>query len=160
MSDMHANEAWGTMYGLPDPEADRQFYAGVPSRRLAAWFFDFVIILAIALPAGLIFGLLTLGFGFALFPVILVCVSVAYRTATIASRSATWGMRFLGIEFRRHDGTRFDLATAFLHTLGYTVSMAFFVVQIVSCIAILTTRYGQSIPDLVLRTTVINRPED
>jgi hypothetical protein len=38
--------------------------------------------------------------------------------------------------------------------------MAFFVVQVVSCIAILTTRYGQSIPDLVLRTTVINRPED
>jgi uncharacterized RDD family membrane protein YckC len=160
MSDMHASDTWGTMSGLPDPERDRQFYDGVPALRLAAWCVDVVVVFAIALPVGLIFGLLTFGFGFALFPLILVGVSVGYRTATIASRSATWGMRFLGIEFRRHDGTRFDLLTAFLHTLGYTFAMAFFVVQLISCIAILTTRYGQSIPDLVLRTTAINRPED
>ena len=83
-----------------------------------------------------------------------------YRTATLAGSSATLGMRFTGIEFRRGDGTRFDLPTALLHTAIYAVCFGVVVLQLVSCLAILGTRYRQGIPDIILGTTAINRPAD
>ena len=42
---MHADPYFGAMSGLPDPQRDRQFYEGVPARRLAAWFVDLAIVL-------------------------------------------------------------------------------------------------------------------
>lgn len=157
---MHAYGFSGPMDGLPDPERDRQFYDGVPSRRLVAWFVDLAIILIIGVPLATIFGLFTLGFGFALFPFIVASVGFVYRTATIASGSATWGMRFTGIELRRGDGTRFDLLTALLHTGIYTVAIGVILLQFVSCAAMIGTRYGQGLPDIILGTTAINRPAD
>ena len=38
------------MAGLPDPERDRQFYDGVPARRLVAWFVDVAVILVVGVP--------------------------------------------------------------------------------------------------------------
>ena len=158
---MHdARSYQGLLHGLPDPELDRQFYEGVPARRLAAWFVDLAVILAVGVPLALVFGLATLGFGFALFPLIVASVGFVYRTATIASGSATWGMRAMGIELRRGDGSRFDFMTALLHTGIYTIAIGVLVLQLVSCVAMLATRYGQGIPDLVLGTTAINRPAD
>jgi uncharacterized RDD family membrane protein YckC len=155
-----AYSVFGPMDGLPDPERDRQFYAGVPARRLAAWFVDLAIILTVGVPAAILFGLVTLGVGFALFPLIVAGVGFFYRTATIAGGSATWGMRVMGIELRRGDGTRFDFLTALAHTAIYTVCIGFVVLQLVSCLTILGTRYRQSIADLILSTTAINRPVD
>jgi uncharacterized RDD family membrane protein YckC len=157
---MHAYDYSGPMSGLPDPERDRQFYEGVPARRLVAWFVDLAIILAIGVPVAVFFGIATFFFGFALFPLIVAVVGFFYRTATIAGGSATWGMRFTGIELRRGDGTRFDLATALAHTAIYTVCFAVVVLQIVSCATIVGTRYHQSLADLILGTTAINRPAD
>jgi uncharacterized RDD family membrane protein YckC len=157
---MQAFRTFGPMDGLPDPERDRQFYEGVPGRRLAAWFVDVAIILAIGVPLALVFGLMTLGFGFAIFPLIVAGVGFFYRTATIAGGSATWGMRFVGIEFRRGDGTRFDFVTALAHTALYTDAFGVVLLQLVSCMAMLGTRYGQGLPDIVLGTTAINRPAD
>ncbi len=94
-----------------------------------------------ACPLALFFGLATLGFGFALFPLIVAGVGFLYRTATLAGASATLGMRFTGIEFRRGDGTRFDLLTRLLHTAIYTVCISVVVLQLVSCLTILGTRY-------------------
>jgi uncharacterized RDD family membrane protein YckC len=157
---MYVTDVSGPMAGLPDPDRDRQFYEGVPARRLAAWVFDLMVILAIGVPVAVLFGLATFGFGFALFPLVVAGVGFLYRTATIAAGSATLGMRFLGIELRRRDGTRFDLTTALLHTAIYTVAFSVILLQLVSCVAIITTRYGQGLPDIVLRTTAINRPAD
>jgi uncharacterized RDD family membrane protein YckC len=146
--------------GLPDPERDRQFYEGVQSRRLAAWVVDVLIVMAIGVPLALLFGLMTLGIGFALFPAILLGVGLVYRTATIAGASATWGMRLMGIELRRADGARFDLPTAFLHTAIYTVCIGVVLLQAASIVGMLATRYGQGLPDIILRTAMINRPAD
>lgn len=151
---------FGAMDGLPDPDREPQFYEGVPARRLAAWVVDFLLVLLIGVPIALVFGLATFGLGFALFPMVIATVGFLYRTATIADRSATLGMRFMGIELRRSDGSRFDLVTAFLHTAIYTVAISFVFVQLASCVAILLTRYGQGLPDIILRTTAINRPAD
>jgi uncharacterized RDD family membrane protein YckC len=157
---MHADRLSGPMAGLPDPEHDRQFYDGVPARRLVAWFIDLAIVLAIGVPVAVVFGVMTLGFGFALFPIVMGGIGFLYRTATIAGGSATWGMRVTGIEFRRGDGSRFDLVTAFLHTAIYAVALSVIVLQLISCVAILATRYRQSLPDIILGTTAINRPAD
>lgn len=150
----------GDMSGLPDPDRDQRFYAGVPSRRLAAWVVDVIVTLGIGVPLALVFGLMTLGVGLALFPLILLGVGFVYRVATIASGSATWGMRLMGIELRRQDGTRFDLTAAFLHTALYTVCIGVMILQVASVVGMLATRYGQGLPDLVLRSAMINRPAD
>ncbi|WP_299134284.1 RDD family protein [uncultured Amaricoccus sp.] len=150
----------GSLAGLPDPEMDRQFYEGVPARRLAAWMIDLLITLLVGVPAAVMFGLMTLGFGFALFPFLVATVGFVYRVATIAGGSATWGMRAMGIELRRADGSRFDFATAIMHTALYTISFGVVVLQIVSCVSMVASRYGQGLPDVILRTTAINRPAD
>jgi uncharacterized RDD family membrane protein YckC len=142
---MNADHYYGPMAGLPDPERDRQFYEGVPARRLMAWFIDLAVILLVGVPVAVVFGLATFGFGFALFPMVVAVVGFLYRTATIASGSATWGMRFTGIELRRGDGTRFDLPIALAHVAIYTVCFTSVVLQVISCAAIIGTRYGQGL---------------
>jgi uncharacterized RDD family membrane protein YckC len=148
----------GSLPGLPHPETGADFYDGVPLRRFVAWCVDVTVVLAIGGPIALVFGLVTLGMGFAAFPLILAGVGLLYRTATISGRSATWGMRATGIELRRHDGARFDPLTALLHALGYLVCITVLPLQLVSCATILATPYRQSLPDLFLRTAMINRP--
>ena len=157
---MHATDLSSPMPGLPDPDRDAQFYEGVPLRRFAAWLVDLAIVLIAGVPLALLFGLLTLGFGFALFPAIVGGTALVYRVLTLAGGSATWGMRFTGLEFRRHDGTRFDLLFALLHTAITAVCFGVFVLQLVSCGTILWTRYRQSLADIVLGTTAINRPAE
>lgn len=148
------------MHGLPDPGHDPQFYDGVLGRRFVAWIVDIVVIFAIGVPLALAFGLLTLGFGFALFPLILFGVGILYRSATLASASATWGMRLMGVEFRRHDGARLDGTTALMQTLAYAFCVAVSPLALVSALMMAFTRYGQGLPDLLLRTAMINRPAD
>lgn len=155
---MYATEFSGPMAGLPDPDHAPQFYDGVPMRRFFAWIMDLAVILLMGVPLALIFGMATLGFGFALFPLIVAGFGFFYRVATITQGSATWGMRFAGIELRRGDGTRFDFTTALLHTAIYTVAFSVVVLQVISCLTILFSRYRQGLNDLVLGTTAINRP--
>ncbi|OUS08424.1 hypothetical protein A9Q96_02950 [Rhodobacterales bacterium 52_120_T64] len=140
--------------GLPDPEMDSQFYDKVPSRRLVAWVFDGIIAFGIAF----LISILTVGLGFFIFPFIWLVVGLIYRISTIASKSSTWGMRMVGIEFRDKDGQKFSTGLAIAHTLIFTIGTGFFFVQILSIVLILTSRYGQSVQDMILGTTAINRP--
>ena len=111
-------------------------------------------------PLAVLFGLFTLGFGFVLFPFVIAATGFLYRTATIAAGSATWGMRFVGIELRRGDGSRFDLLAAALHTGIYMVCISVIVLQAISCLTIVATRYHQSLADIILGTTAINSPAE
>jgi len=58
---------------------------------------------------------------------------------------------------RTMHGERFDLGTAFGHTLGYSLSIAAFPVQAVSILLMLTTARGQGLTDHVLGTVALNR---
>ena len=140
--------------GLPDPEMDSQFYEKVPTRRLVAWVFDGIITFGITF----LISVLTIGLGFFIFPFIWLVIGLIYRTATIANKSSTWGMRMVGIEFRDKNGQKLSTGLALAHTLIFTIGTGFFVVQIVSIVLILTSRYGQSVQDMILGTTAINRP--
>jgi len=137
----------------PDPVRAPEFYASVPIKRLVAWGIDSVFIFALTwliVPFTAFTGLFFL-------PVLYLVIGFAYRSLTIAGRSATWGMRVMSIELRDSRGERFDFSQALVHTLGYSISMAFFIVQIVSIILMLGSARGQSLVDMALGAVMINR---
>lgn len=139
---------------LPDPVTEPQFYDGVLVKRSLAWVVDVVIITALTIVA----GLATLTIGFFLWPIFFIVIGTLYRVSTLANRSATLGMRLMGIELRGHDGHRFDTAASVLHVLGYYGSMMFVLPMLASIVAMVVTDRRQSLTDLVLGSAAINRP--
>jgi uncharacterized RDD family membrane protein YckC len=139
--------------GLPDPEFQAEFYADVPMKRLIAWIADTILIALICVLI-LPFTAFT---GIFFFPFLMLTVGFAYRVVTIANGSATWGMRLMAIELRDRTGRRFDLGQAFLHTLGYSVSIAVPVLQVISVVLMLTSSRAQGLTDHVMGSVVLNR---
>ena len=139
---------------LPDPDLEPGFYSGVLVKRGVAWIADVTLITLLTLAA----SLLTLGVGFFLWPILSLGIGVAYRVATLASGSATWGMRLMGIELRGHDGQRFDPVQAVLHVAGYYASIIVVVPALASVAAMLVTGRRQGLTDLILGSTALNRP--
>ncbi|MFP4405096.1 RDD family protein, partial [Rhodosalinus sp.] len=91
------------------------------------------------------------------FPFLMLVVGLIYRTLTIAGGSATWGMRLMSIELRDRRGERLDFGQALMHTLGYSVSLAFPLLQAISIVLMLTGERRQGLTDLVLGTVMLNR---
>ncbi len=139
--------------GLPDPDYHAEFYTDVPAKRLLAWVVDTALI------ALIVFGLTLMGFLLPLLflPFLYAVVSFLYRWGTIASRSATPGMRFMAIEFMDRDGQPFDGGTAFLHTAGYTFSVVTVPLQLISIVMMLMTARRQGLTDTILGTAAVNR---
>ncbi len=137
----------------PDPDLHPQFYEGIPAKRLFAWLID----------AGLIFVLclvivpFTAFTGLFFFPLLMLVTGFAYRVITLANGFATWGMRLMSMEIRTRDDEALDLGTAFLHTLGYSISIAFAPLQLISIVLICTTARAQGLTDMVLGTVPMNR---
>lgn len=139
---------------LPDPDRQAEFYADVPIKRALAWVVDAIliaIITMIVVPFTLFLSLFFL-------PALYLTISFLYRTISLARHSATPGMRLMAIEFRDRTGAKFDLGTAFLHTLGYTLTISTLLPQLLSMGLMLTTARGQGLSDLVLGTVAINKP--
>ncbi|RBI86541.1 RDD family protein [Rhodosalinus halophilus] len=138
---------------LPDPARQPEFYADVPVKRLLAWVFDILLVAVLCLLA-LPFTAFT---GIFFFPFLMLVVGLIYRTLTIAGGSATWGMRLMSIELRDRRGERLDSGQALLHTIGYSVSIAFPLLQAISVVLMLTGERRQGLTDLVLGTVMLNR---
>jgi uncharacterized RDD family membrane protein YckC len=139
---------------LPDPDHQAQFYADVPLKRALAWCVDAILIALVTV----VVVLFTLFLGLFFLSVLYMTISFLYRTISLARNSATPGMRLMAIEFRDRTGARFDLGTAFLHTLGYTLTISTVLPQLLSMGLMLTTARGQGLTDLVLGTVAINKP--
>lgn len=138
---------------LPDPDRHAEFYAGVPMKRALAWIVDTVIVTGIVM----VISVLTVFTALFFLPLLWLTVGFVYRWVTLSGRSATWGMRLMGIEFLDRTGLRFDAATAFAHTAGYSLSVAFVLPQIVSVGLMCLSRRGQGLSDMILGTVAINR---
>lgn len=138
---------------LPDPYANAEMYADVPTKRLIAWCVDFLAIAAmtvVLVPITLFTALFYL-------PFLALMVSFLYRWTTLTMGGATWGMRFASIEIRDARGARPDMLTALLHTLGYHVSVAIFPLQLVSIALMLMSERKQGLTDHILGTVALNR---
>ena len=138
---------------LPDPDRQPEFYADIPVKRLVAWLIDVALVAVLCLLV-LPFTAFT---GIFFFPFLMLAVGLAYRTLTIAGRSATWGMRLMAIELRDRRGERLDGGQALLHTAGYTISIAVPLLQVISVVLMLTGARRQGLTDLVLGTVMLNR---
>jgi uncharacterized RDD family membrane protein YckC len=141
------------MTSLPDPDHQPEFYDGVPLKRFLAWIVDALLVL-VACVVILPFTAFT---GIFFFPLMILCVGFAYRVITLASGSATWGMRLFGMELRTARDARLDAGTAFAHTLGYTVSIGMMPLQLISIVLMCTTARCQGLSDMVLGTVALNR---
>jgi len=141
------------MHALPDPFAQPQFYDAVPTKRLIAWLIDSVITVLLCL----LVVVFTAFVGLFIWPFLFLVLGFAYRVVTIANGSATWGMRFAGIELRDATGARLDLGQAVAHTAGFTISVAIPVLQVISVVMMLTGARGQGLTDTVLGTVALNR---
>jgi uncharacterized RDD family membrane protein YckC len=140
-------------FALPDPQTQAEFYADVPLKRLFAWVID-VVLIAIVCLLVLPFTAFT---GVFFFPALMAVVGFVYRVVTLASGSATWGMRLVSLEMRRQTGDRFDFATALLHTIGFYVSVAMAPLQLISIVLMLLSARAQGLTDHVMGTVAINR---
>lgn len=138
---------------LADPLTQPQFYRDVASKRLLAWVVDTVVVALISLVIVPFTAFVALFFFLGLFAV----VSFVYRVITLATGSATWGMRLMAIEIRDASGARFDLVQAFLHTLGYTISWAVAPLQLISVVLMATSNRGQGLTDMVMGSAAMNR---
>lgn len=138
---------------LPDPDRHAAFYDGVALKRGLAWIVDTIFVTLLVMLATLFTAFTALFF----LPLLWLTVSFVYRWVTVSNRSATWGMRLMGIEFLDRTGLRFDAATAFLHTLGYTLSMAFVLPQVISVGLMCLSRRGQGLTDMLIGSVAINR---
>ncbi|KUP92290.1 RDD family protein [Tritonibacter horizontis] len=141
------------MTALPDPDVQAEFYEGVALKRLIAFLIDGVLIFALAALAVPFTAFL----GLFMWPALYLMVGFVYRVATLSNGSATLGMRFCGIELREYDGARLDGGSALLHTVGFTVSMAVPVLQVISILLMLTTARGQGLTDHMLGTVMLKR---
>ncbi len=138
---------------LADPVTQPQFYKDVAGKRLLAWIVDTIVILMMSMVVVPFTAFVALFFFVGLFAV----VSFVYRTITLATGSATWGMRLMAIEIRDASGARLDLSGAFLHTLGYTISWAVAPLQLVSIVLMATSARGQGLTDMVMGSAALNR---
>ncbi len=141
------------MHDLPDPERQPQFYDSVPAKRLFAWLVDSALTFA----AAAVFVVLTGFVGLLIWPFLFFTLGFLYRSATLAAGSATWGMALAGIELRTSNGARLDGTQALWHTAGYSFSMAFPVLQVISIAMILTGPRGQGLTDHAMGIVALNR---
>lgn len=138
---------------LPDPMTQPEFYDGVTAKRAAAWLIDVIIVTLLCVPVVVFTAFIALFF----LPVVMLCVGFLYRWFTIASGSATLGMRLMAIELRDAYGRPLDGMLALLHTLGYALSMSTAIVQLGSAGLMCVTERGQGLSDLALGTVMVNR---
>lgn len=140
-------------WALPDPQIKPEFYADVPTKRFMAWIVDTVLIALLCLFIIPFTAFTALFF----LPLLFLVVGFFYRMISLSGRSATPGMRLVALEFRTSDGSPLDPSFAFLHTLGYTVSFAMVMPQIISVGLMILTPRRQGLTDLVLGSVAINR---
>lgn len=143
---------------LPDPELQPEFYAYMPWKRLVAWIVDLVPTVLLTLGILTVFLLPVAGLlGTLLLPAVYVVASLAYRSVMLGRFGATAGMWLAAIELRRRDDTPPSPLLAFLHSLAYSLAVAFVVPQVLNAAVMLLSRDGRGLFDYLLGTAMINR---
>ena len=132
-------------------------YQGVLTRRAFAFCVDYIVVALLMLPAVVIvffLGLLTLGLGFMLYPVLFFVVAGLYFGLSISGPAqATPGMRAMGLRMRRTDGGQIDFVTALVHLVLFWVLNAVLTPFIL--LAGLFINRSRLVHDLLLGTEVI-----
>ena len=145
-----------------DPDAHPELFEGVPSRRVLAFLIDFVIIAIPVVLAAMfifVFGLVTLGLGWALFwllsPASVIWALVYYGMTFGSERSATIGMRVMDLEMRTWYGAPAYFVLGAVHAIVFWCSVSF-LTPLVLFVCFFNTR-RRLLHDMLLGTVVVNR---
>lgn len=148
---------------MPTAASRPELYRGVLTKRFFAFLIDLVIL---SLPVILVsifiavFGFVTLGLGWALFwlvsPLSIVWALLYYGLSLGGPRSATVGMRTLGLEFRTWSGEPGYFLMGVAHAVLFWVSISV-LTPLVVLIGLFNGR-RRLLHDLLLGTVMINTP--
>jgi len=146
-----------------DPVANPELFEGVLVRRSIAFVIDIVIIAIPVLFAALfilVFGLVTLGLGWALYwllwPATVIWAVVYYGLTFGSAASATIGMRIMDLEMRTWYGAPAYFVLGAVHGLLYWVTISF-LTPLVLLVAFFNER-RRLLHDMLVGTIVINAP--
>jgi uncharacterized RDD family membrane protein YckC len=146
-----------------DPMTNPELFEGVLARRCIAFLIDVVIIFIPVLFAVIfifIFGVITLGLGWALYWLLspaTVIWAIAYYGLTFGSpASATIGMRVMDLEMRTWYGAPCYFVLGAVHAIAFWVTVSF-LTPFVLLVAFFNHR-RRLLHDMLVGTIVINNP--
>jgi len=144
-----------------DPVTQPQLFDGVIRTRLVAFIVDAIIILvltALAALAVLVLGVITLGLGWLLFPIVFPVVGLGYNALTVGGpNSATVGQRMMGLEVRMWFGGKVSPLIAAFHALLFWVSLYTLVLWLVNVLWAFFDQRKRCLHDILAGVVVINR---
>ena len=145
------------------PAANPELFEGVLARRCMAFLIDVTIIAVPVLFAAIfifIFGLITLGLGWALYwlisPATVIWAIVYYGMTFGGPASATIGMRVMDIEMRTWYGAPAYFVLGAVHAIVYWITVSF-LTPLVLVVALFNDR-RRLLHDMLVGTIVINNP--
>ena len=144
-----------------DPYLQPELFRGVLTRRAIAFVIDlFLLAIPVILAKILIFifGIVTLGFGWALFflvwPATVIWAVIYYGASLGGPHSATIGMRMMDLELRTWHGTPSYFVLGAMHAVLFWISISM-LSPLILLIGLFNTR-RRLLHDIVLGTVVIN----
>ena len=157
----------GSSYGgTPAPDAfdpwlHPELYRGVLTRRVFAFLIDLVVLsipVVLAYMFIAVFGLITLGLGWALFwlayPASVIWAIVYYGASLGGPHSATLGMRAMDLQLRSWTGAPGYFLLGAAHAVLFWVSVSFFT-PLILLVGLFNGR-RRLLHDMILGTVVIN----
>ena len=144
-----------------DPWAQPELFRGVLTRRVFAFLIDLVVLSVPVIFGYLfiaVFGLITLGLGWALFwlawPATVIWAVLYYGASLGGPHSATVGMRVMDLEMRTWYGASGYFVLGAMHAILFWVSISF-LTPLVLLVGLFNGR-RRLLHDIVLGTVVIN----
>ncbi len=135
--------------------------AGVRTRRLMAFLFDFI---AISIIGAVFFvfvgflGVLTLGLAWLAIPAIYPLVALFYNGLSISGpKMGTPGMRAMDLEMRHMDGARVSFLTAAVHAVIFYLSWYTVVLGMINLIVSLVSSDKRCVHDMMAGVVVTRR---
>jgi uncharacterized RDD family membrane protein YckC len=135
--------------------------AGVRTRRLTAFLFDFI---AISIIGSVFFvligflGILTFGLAWFLIPAVYPLVALFYNGLSISGpKMATPGMRAMDLEMRHMDGGRVSFLTAAVHAVIFYLSWYTLVLGMINLIVSLVSNDKRCLHDMMAGVVVTRR---
>src|SRR6201996_1991039 len=160
-----AGGAWRSDGGISphafDPWSQPELFRGVLTRRFLAFLIDLVVlsipvILACVFIA--VFGVVTLGLGWALFwlvsPASVIWALIYYGASLGGPHSATIGMRMMDLQMRTWYGAPSYFVLGAMHAVAFWVSISF-LTPLVLLVGLFNSR-RRLLHDIVLGTVVVN----
>jgi uncharacterized RDD family membrane protein YckC len=160
------NDGWRSGAANPQPHAfdpltQPELFRGVLTRRLFAFLIDLVVLSVPVILAYLfiaVFGLITLGLGWALFwlawPASVIWALIYYGASLGGPHSATVGMRVMDLELRTWYGAPGYFVLGAMHAVLFYISISV-LTPLILLVGLFNSR-RRLLHDIVLGTVVIN----